>query len=147
PVTFALFEVSIWHESFVEEHGRIVVTAAIAVLSGALVGTLALMIRHSAASLRLVTSSAFVLILAATAYGIVLVWTRPNSNGEVRAEEVLTILALVGYFSAPVVQRALRATPEEGPTEEGPTEEGPPEERSPEEGPPEAQQPEPPAES
>jgi hypothetical protein len=131
PVTYALFQLAIWDLSFAEEHGRIVGTAAIAVVSGALVGTLAAMVRDSAAPLRLVTASAFVLILAATAYGIALVWTRPVGNGKVRVEEVLTILALVAYFGAPALQRALRVTPKEGsPEEEGPPEplpESPPE--------------------
>jgi FtsH-binding integral membrane protein len=115
-VTYVLLELGTWDDGFAERHPRVVATTAILAIFSAFIGTLATMIRAAPQPLRLVTLAAQTVIAATATYSISLVWTiseqRGPSRTEGRALELLVILSLVGYLTAPVIQRALQpATP------------------------------------
>jgi hypothetical protein len=110
--SYALLQFAIWHSGFAERHERLVATVSVLALASALLATLAAQVRDAPVAVRSLALAAATAIAAAAGYGISLIFTSYPGSGETRTIEILSILAIVGFFATPFVQRALRRPPQ-----------------------------------
>lgn len=106
--SYVVLELSFWDYHFAERHERLVGTVGVLAFAAALVATLAAQIMHASQAARLLAFATVAAIAAAAGYGISLIFGGEASTGEARALEILSVLAFVGFFATPFVQRALR---------------------------------------
>lgn len=115
PVTYTLLEIGIWDESFGERHDKLEESVVIVALALALIGALFALTRLPDRASLALTLATTALIAASAILGLVLVGQQDASDASLTAVEVLTVLAVTGFFLSPVVERAIGAGPGRGP--------------------------------
>jgi hypothetical protein len=115
PVTYTLLEIGIWDGSFGERHDKLEESVVIVALALALIGALFAMTRFLDRASVALTLATTALIGAAAILGLVLIGQQDASDASLTAVEVLTVLAVTGFFLSPVVERAIGAGPGRGP--------------------------------
>ena len=115
--SYALLQVAIWDSHFAERHERLVATVSVLAVAAALLATLAAQVREARVVVRSLGLAAATAIAVAAGYGISLIFSGYPSSGETRTIEILSILAFVGFFATPFVQRALSDRAQRPPAE------------------------------
>jgi hypothetical protein len=109
PITYTLLLVGIWDESFAEHHLKLLESVSVIALALALLGPLFALTRARDPATLVLMSITVVLICVSAIFGLVLIGRQRASDAAVADLEIITTLAVTGFFLTPVIKRAIEA--------------------------------------
>jgi hypothetical protein len=110
-VTYTLLEIGVWDESFALHHQKLLESTGVIALALALLGPLFALTRLRDLGILVLALVTAGLIIVAAVYGLILIGRRHAGHSSLTSVEILTVLAVTGFFLTPVIERALDAGP------------------------------------